>query len=253
MKLGFIGLGNIASAVATGVARDGHQIYVSQRGAAHAAKLDDQFDAVAIADNQTVLDNSDVVFLGTTAEAAPEVLKPLEFRPDQKVISFMVGISTKDIQSLIAPAQFEAIMIPYPSIAEGGSPLMAYPQSDTIDSLVGKTNTVVSLSTEAALSDFLAAQAILSPIVKMLATGADWLAAKTGDYHGAEQFLRLLVGGSLLAKPTSERDVLPALIAALNTPGGLNRQFREFMEAEGAFASTERGLDALSKRLSEAS
>lgn len=44
--------------------------------------------------------------------------------------------------------------------------------------------------------------------------------------------------------------VLPELIAALNTPGGLNRQFREQMESDGVFAAAKHGLDDLAQRLS---
>jgi len=34
------------------------------------------FDCVAIADNQAVLDQSNVIFLGLTVGAAPEILEP---------------------------------------------------------------------------------------------------------------------------------------------------------------------------------
>ncbi|WP_027259150.1 NAD(P)-binding domain-containing protein [Leisingera aquimarina] len=250
MKLGFLGFGSIASAVAQGCVADGHDLWISERSTTRSSALAAAHGNVSVADMQAIVDHAEVVFLGTTAETAPGALAPLSFRAGQKVISFMVGIETDEIKKLIAPAEFEAIMIPFPSIAEGNSPVLTYPQSDTIDAIFGASNTVVSVASEAALNDFLAAQAVLSPIVKLLATAVDWLATRTGDYHGSEQFLRLLVGGSLMAKPMDARKVLPELIEALNTPGGLNRQFREQMECDGAFAAAKRGLDDLGKRLS---
>jgi pyrroline-5-carboxylate reductase len=119
-----------------------------------------------------------------------------------------------------------------------------------VETVFGVNNTVISLPSEEALADYLAAQAVLSPILKVLGTSVDWLARKTGDYQSSEKFLRLLVGGSLMAKPMSAENVLPELIEALNTPGGLNRQFREFMADEGVYDATERGLRALADRLS---
>ena len=252
MRLGFIGFGSIASAVAQGCIGDGHELRISERSVERSTEMARIHANCEVAGLQAIVDFAEVIFLGTTAETASEALSGLSFREGQRVISFMVGIKTKEIRTLIAPATFEAIMIPFPSIAEGGSPVLAYPRSDTIEEIFGAANTVVPVTSEAALNDFLAAQAVLSPTVKLLATAVDWLAARTGDYHGSEQFLRLLVGGSLMAKPMDSKDVLPGLIESLNTPGGLNRQFREQMEREGVFAAAESGLDALAKRLAGA-
>lgn len=251
MTLGFIGLGTIASAVVEGIAGDGHSIMVSERSTERSSDLAARYSNVRVSDNQTVADQSDLLFLGTTAQVAADVLSALTFRPDQRVVSFMVGMPTVEIKALIAPAVFEAIMIPFPSIADGGSPVLVCPNSNVIADLFGIANTVISLSNEGALNDFLAAQAVLSPSLKMVATAVDWLGDKTGDPHGAEQFLRVLIGGSIMAKPMSDQSVLPQMIEALNTPGGLNREFREFMETRGMFEATKQGLDQLARRLSE--
>lgn len=251
MKLGFLGFGSIASAVAQGCVQDGHDIRISARSAARASAFAAAHDNVQIADGQAIVDHAEVLFLGMTAEAARDALTELRFRADQRVVSFMVGIPTEDVAALVAPATFDAVMIPFPSIAEGGSPVLVCPQSDVVSALFGPSNTVIGVDTAAALNDFLAAQAVLSPIVKILSTSADWLADRTGDAHGAEQFLRLLVGGSLMAKPMETRGVLPELLDALNTPGGLNRQFREHMEDAGAYTATQAGLEVLAKRLAE--
>jgi pyrroline-5-carboxylate reductase len=249
MRIGIIGLGSIASAVCTSLARAGHPLTVSQRSVARARDLSARFSGVTVAENQTVLDQSDVVFLGTTAEQAPEVLRDLRFRDDHQVISFMVGIAWDDLGALVTPARTVATMIPFPSVAEGGSPILVHPQSDMIDALFGKTDTVLSLPDAASLNDFLAAQTVLSPIVQMLATAAHWLGDRTGASAQSEQFLRLLVGGSIMARPLTDENVLRDLISALNTPGGLNRTLRELMEAHGTFDKTRDGLDLLAKRL----
>lgn len=250
MKLGFLGFGSIASAVAQGCVADGHEIRISERSITRSSAMAAFYGNVSVAEMQAIVDHAEVVFLGMTAETARAALAPLSFRAGQKVVSFMVGIETDEIEKLIAPAEFEAIMIPFPSISAGNSPVLAYPQSDVIDAIFGASNTVVSVTSEASLNDFLTARAVLSPIVKLLAIAVDWLAMRTGDYHGSEQFLRLLVGGSVTAKPMDAHKVLPELIAALNTPGGLNRQFRERMESDGVFAAAKHGLDDLAQRIS---
>jgi len=67
MRLGVTGCGTIASAVVRGVADDGHSIAVSERSSTHANALAEAYENVRIADNQAVVDASDVIFLGLMA------------------------------------------------------------------------------------------------------------------------------------------------------------------------------------------
>lgn len=61
----------------------------------HSAALD-SYDNVQVADNQGVVDASDVLFLGLMAEVAQDLLGSLTFREGQIAITFMVGASLKD-------------------------------------------------------------------------------------------------------------------------------------------------------------
>ena len=91
MRLGVIGTGTIATAAMRGIAGDRHQIAVSRRSAANAQALARDFANVAVADNQTVLDESDVIFVALLAGDAPQILRALRFRPDQRVITLMTA------------------------------------------------------------------------------------------------------------------------------------------------------------------
>jgi pyrroline-5-carboxylate reductase len=245
MKIGVIGTGTIASAVITGIANEGHQIVVSNRSAAKAERLKATFPNIEIADNQSVIDASDVIFLGTTAEVADQVLAELVFRPDQRVISFMVGISARQILALVAPASFDSTMIPFPSIAHGGSPVLVCPESALVKSLFETENTIFSFETTDQMDAYLTAQAVLSPALKVTEVAAQWLAKRTGDTAIADQFLRLLVGSTL-----SSSSLLDAL-TDLNTPGGLNAELREHLAELGGYDAVLSGLDRLERRLAE--
>lgn len=249
MNIGYLGFGTIALACARGLVADGHQIVVSRRNADNARAMADAHDNVRVADNQQVVDASDVLFIGSTAEAASEMLTPLRFRPNQIVLSFMVGLSAEQVAELVAPATFEAIVIPFPAIAQGGSPLLTYPASPVTQALYGQSNTVITLQSDADFSAFLSAQAVLSVVAKLMADSIGWLGDKTGNHGDAERFLRLLVGGSILADPIETSGAMATLVEALNTPGGLNRQLREFMADAGTYNTLDAGLTQLSDRL----
>lgn len=255
MRIGVIGTGTIASAVIHGIANDDHQIVVSDRNAENAQALAAAYASVTVAANQDVLDAVDVVFLGTTDVVARRVLPDLEFRQDHVVISLMAGPTLPEIAALVAPASAEALMIPFPFIAQGQSPILCYPASDVVQQLFGGTNSVLAMSTMAEMNSYLSAQALLSPVLKMLAQGAAWLGTQTGDqtndHQKAEKFLRLLIGGSLLANPLDTPDVVASLIADLDTPGGFNARLRDHMAQHGTYDALAQGLDLLSSRSQE--
>lgn len=239
MKLGFIGTGTIASAVVRAIAPDGHQIVVSERGTKHSTELATAFDNVAATDNQGVLDAADVIFLGLLATHAPRVLGDLRFRADHRVISFMAALGLDQVAALIAPARAAAIMMPFPAVAKGGSPIIMLGDEALVREIFGATNAVCPLADDRALNAYLAAQAVLSPIAKIVANATGWLAAQGSDPVDADAFLRALVTSSL-----AETDA-GALIAAFNTQGGYNQRLRQHMQAAGIDAALTAGLDAL--------
>lgn len=253
LRLGIVGLGTIASAVASSLARRGHSLTVSERGAGHVARLKAAYPQITVASNQAVIDASDLVFVGTTGSKAPQVLEALTFRTGQRVVSFMADISIEEVAALVAPARIEALMIPFPSIAQGGSPILIQPKSATLEALFGDDNRLYAVESDAALQAYMSAQAVLSPVIKLLDETQGWLAdrldeAGQGDALASEAFLRQLVGNSLLARPLSDGGVLAKLLADLSTPGGFNAELRDVLADAGSFEALQAGLDGLLKR-----
>ena len=240
MRIGVLGLGTIATAVVEGIAGDGHDITVSTRSQTNSSRLAHQFESVAVADNQAVVDASDIVFLGLTADAAPNVLETLRFREGQQVVSLMADLSLEATARLVAPADMAARMIPFPSIATGTSPILAYGDRVLVERLFGARNSIFALDSEDDLAIYLCAQAVLSPAVAMVKDAADWLVDQgSHDAEIAEAFLRTLVGSSLLGSPCSE------LLRALDTPGGYNQRMRKHMLSSGLSENLRDGLDRL--------
>ncbi len=253
MRLGVIGTGTIASALVTGIAADGHDIWVSDRGADNASRLAARFANVTIAGNQAVIDQSDVIFIGLMADIAPAILGALTFRAEQRVVSLMAGPSLSDVCDMVPPARVEALAIPFPSIAQGGSVLMTYPQSDLLQALFGVRNHLFAMADPDEMATFLAAQAVLSPVLTLLDETASWMARRTGDPARSDRFVRLLTSASLSAQPPQDAAVLPLLLQQLDTAGGLNAQLRDFMAARGMGKAIGDGLNHLETRLKDPS
>lgn len=239
MRIGVIGCGTIASAVIRGIAEDRHRITVSERSASHANALAETYENVSIADNQSVVDASDVIFLGLMAEVAPDILGALRFRDEQRMISFMAAATLKQADAMVHPARVVAIMMPFPGISSGGTPIMMQGDAVLVGELFGARNSIFPLRDADEMAAYLCAQAVLSPVARMVSDAAEWLGERVSDKQQGEAFLRALVASNLSDIESA------ALIEALNAPGGYNQRLRLHMEASGMGDALGRGLNQL--------
>lgn len=239
MRIGVLGCGTIASATVHGIAGDGHQITVSERSASRARLLADTYDNVTIAGNQGVVDASDVIFLGLMADVAAEVLGPLTFHEGQRVITFMASATLQQADALVRPASAVALMMPFPAIANGGTPVMMQGDAELVTEIFGNRNQIFVLASADEMAAYLCAQAVLSPVARMVSDAADWLGERVADKKQGEAFLRELVASSL-----ADSECGP-LIEALNAPGGYNQRLRQHMEASAMGDALKAGLNAL--------
>ncbi len=239
MRIGVIGCGTIARAAVEGIVHDGHEITVSERSAHHSSSLAEAYENVHIADNQGVVDASDILFLSLMAENAPDVLGPLEFQEGQVAITFMAGASLEEADALVRPARATAIMMPFPGIAQGGTPIMMSGDVKIVTDIFGTRNSIFPVRDADEMAAYLGAQAVLSPVARMVGDAADWLGDRVSDKNQGEAFLRELVASNLSVTACEP------LIEALNTPGGYNQRLRLHMEAHGMTIALKNGLSKM--------
>lgn len=247
-RIGFIGTGEIASAMVHGLTGQGHQVLVSERGADMAAQLAD-LDDVKIASNQGVIDSAEIVVLCLLKDVAHAVLPTLKFRADQRVISVMVDVALEALKNMCAPAQDIEITIPLPFVATGGCPLPAYPTAHIVEELFGAKNPVFAVETETGLNAHFGATAMASVAFSQANAAAKWLGGMTGNPTTAEQYLVAMLGGFFQGLPQDGNGRLNEALNALNTEGGLNQTLRVHMERAGVLGDLTDGLDGFRDRL----
>ena len=239
MKLGVLGTGTIATAAVHGIADDGHEIAISPRNKDNAAGLAARYANVTIHENQVVIDKSDVIFLGLMPDIAASILPELTFKAGQIVISFIADLTLEEIGAMVSPASAQALMLPFPNIASGGSVIPMIGAAETVEVIFGKANSLTVLNNQAEMDAILCAQAVLSPAAKLVKDAALWLEDNGVEMARGEPFLRQLVASNLAETAT------PELLEALNTEGGYNQRLRQYMDAEGMPQKLFAGLDKL--------
>ena len=116
---------------------------------------------------------------------------------------------------------------------------MMQSDSELVGQIFGGRNSIFPVNDAAEMDAYLCAQAVLSPVARMVADAADWLGERVADKPQAEAFLRALIATNLSAVPCE------TLIEALNTPQGYNQRLRLHMEDSGMGDTLKAGLDKM--------
>jgi pyrroline-5-carboxylate reductase len=247
-RIGFIGTGHIAAPMIRTLARDGHDLLISQRSEVVSSALAAMFSNVTSADNQAVVDGADIVFLSVRPQQAHGVIDPLVFRAGQQIVSVMAGVSMEDLASLCTPASDICMTIPLGYLEAGGCPLAVFPGAEPLAGLFGAANPVIPVTSEAALNSHFAVCAMVPGLLAMLEAGSDWLARRTGDADAAERYTTELAAGFLAAMEKGAGR-LGVEKNELATEGTLSLMMVEALENAGALDAMTGAMDAIERRL----
>ena len=249
---GVLGVGSIATAIVTGLC-DGvagpPEVVLSPRNAGRAAGLAARLPSVRVArDNQQVVDDSDVVVVCVLPAHAAEVLAGLEFRTGHAVVSAIAGLPVAELAALVAPATDIARSIPLPAVATRGSGTPVYPATPAATELFDRLGGSLEIADEPALEAVSAASATVAAYFRQLGTIADWLSGRGIPAAAARRYV-----ADTFAALSGELDApdvdFAALARAHTTPGGLNEQFAQALDAAGTSDAARAGLDAVLARI----
>jgi len=102
MRLGFIGIGNIATDVIEGFVKSKtkyNRITLSPRNKTKSKYIKNKFKRIFIAkNNQEVIDNSDLIFLAILPNVGLKILPKLKFKKKQIIISFVSTLKYLDLK-----------------------------------------------------------------------------------------------------------------------------------------------------------
>ena len=253
-KLGFVGTGAITSAIVTGLCTRADarcRIAVSPRNAGCAASLATAFPQVRIAaDNQGVLDDSDVVFLAVRPQIVRQVVGELRFRPEHRVISLVATYSRQTIAELVRPASSVVCAVPLPTVAFHEGPTAIFPPDACAASIFELLGRAIEVATETELHALWTATATMATYFRFLRTIASWLSAHGVPETRARDYVVTMFAG--LARAAARRpEPLEHLAGEFATRGGLNEQCAAALCRAGAFDACSGALDGVHARIVE--
>lgn len=250
LRLGIVGVGAIATALVDGLSTGPNaqrlRIVLSPRSADRAAALAARFDQVRVAaDNQEVLDSSDVVLLCVLPGQVADTCRDLEFRADHVVAGLAAGWPPSTLAPLVAPATQVCQLIPLPMVALRTGPIVVAPHLPEIADLLDGCGELVVLDDESQVIALSCASATMSTYFELQRTIVDWAVSTGLPERTSHDYVTALLLGLATEGRTTEPGERASLAAAHETPGGLNEQVRTALTEAGAFRVLTEQLDHL--------
>ena len=253
MRLGFIGTGKIASSVITGICTSKisfNKILVSPRNKNTAQKLKKKFKKVNIAKtNQEVIDKCNWVFLSVTPKVGEKILSKLNFRSNQKIISFISTISLDQLKKIVKKKTKIVRAIPLPPISLRKGPVPIYPPDKQVKSFFDKIGTTVEIKNERTSNFFWATSGLMAAFYELLKVLTDWLVKRGVKRNEAQKYITSLFAALSIDSVNNSIKHLKYLVADSQTPKGLNEQAVKELRRVGFYKSLEKSLNNILKRL----
>ncbi|WP_326822920.1 NAD(P)-binding domain-containing protein [Streptosporangium sp. NBC_01756] len=246
--IGIIGVGEIGRAIVEGLRNEGGaspDVFLSPRGARTAAELSERYEGVHVcADNQEVVDRSELVIIAVRRQDHHEALAGLKVDDDKTVVNLMAGVAADDLRRTLATSAPIIRAIPLPAVRERRSVTVTCPSHPMVDSLFEQLGGALPVADEAAFNVFSALTGTLTAHYAYLATLTSWAIGHGIASDTADQYVRGLfqnVGRSL----GDETRPLHQLAADHETPKGNNERIRTTWFDAANAAALEKALDGL--------
>ena len=251
MKIGFLGTGHITSAVIEGIFKSKlkiDKIYVSPRNREISKKLSKKFKKVIISNNnQKLIDLSNWVFLAITPKVGRKILKDLNFRKNQKIISFISTINLKDLKILTNNKNITRV-IPLPFIGIKIGPIVICPKEKKITQFFNKLGKTIEIKNEKISKSFWTTSSFMAPFYYFLESMSKWLVSKGVNKKSAENYTRELFLALSQDAVHKQKISLKQLVSESQTPGGINAQALRELKKKKFYKIQQKVLNSILKR-----
>ena len=194
-RYGFVGVGTMSSAIVRGMCtlpESPQSVVLSPRGAEKAAALAAAFPGTVsiAADNQGVVDASDVVFVGVLPKQCEEVLRALRFEARHTVVSLVSTAPLSLLHEVCAPVPATQVVraIPLPPVAKHAGACVMTPRHPAITELFDALGTVVAVETEAMMKKMMPVTCIMGQVYAQQRATQRWLEANGVDAAAAAKW-----------------------------------------------------------------
>ena len=189
--------------------------------------------------------------LSVTPKVGEKILSKLNFRSNQKIISFISTISLDQLKKIVKKKTKIVRAIPLPPISLRKGPVPIYPPDKQVKSFFDKVGTTIEIRSEKSSKNFWATSGMMAPFYEMLKVLSGWLVKKGIKRNEAQKYITSLFVALSEDSVINSKKNLKYLVSESQTPGGLNEQGVKELRKSGFYKSLEKSLNNILKRLNK--
>ncbi|NCU69829.1 MAG: hypothetical protein EBV52_00385 [Candidatus Fonsibacter lacus] len=196
MKLGFVGVGKIATSVIEGIFKakiNVKEIILSPKNRKNSKFLQNKFKKIKIAkNNQEVLDKSNWVVLSVTPKIGKQILKNLKFKKNHIILNFMSTIHNSELKKIIFPAKQIFKIAPLPMIKYNLGPIIIYPKNKIIENFFSRLGKVIATNNEKENKKLWVMTSFMATYLEIFNTAHKWFVKKGVKQNKSKEYINHL-------------------------------------------------------------
>lgn len=251
MNIGILGVGVIGRAIVEGLCYDDdqtHRIFLSPRSQKNTNALAKKYNQVIkCQDNQSVIDQSDIIFISVLPNKGLEILEGLSFNKNHHVINLMADKKLDEIRAVIGETASLSHVIPLSFIAKRRGPIALYPKNDMVENLMSQLGHVISVDTYEKIKSMATISGLMTSYYGLLNDIIQWGVKNNLSQEEAKDYTSLFFESlSWYAR----QDNVETLAREM-TPGGLNEMALKYIDQENGFEPWLLALEPIFARLNK--
>ena len=253
MKLGFVGVGKIATSVIEGIFKakiNIKEIILSPKNNKNSKSLKKKFKKIKIAkNNQEVLDKSNWIVLSVTPKIGKKILKKLKFKKNHTILNFMSTIHNSELKKMIFPANQIFKIAPLPMIKYNLGPIVIFPKNKIIENFFNKLGKVIATNDEKENKKLWVMTSFMATYLEIFNTAHKWFVKKGINPNRSKEYINHLFRGlnNELLKNTNYS--LDTIIKEFQTKGGINADLLSRTKKSGIFKNLDKGFNKIYNRI----
>ena len=253
MKLGFVGVGKIATSVIEGIFKakiNIKEIILSPKNNKNSKSLKKKFKKINIAkNNQEVLDKSNWIVLSITPKIGKQILKKLKFKKNHTILNFMSTIHNSELKKIIFPANQIFKIAPLPMIKYNLGPIVIYPKNKIIEKFFNKLGKVIATNDEKENKKLWVMTSFMATYLEIFNTAHKWFVKKGINPNTSKEYINHLfkaLNNELLKNTNYSLD---SMIKEFQTKGGINAELLMRTKKSGIFKNLDKGFNKIYNRI----
>ncbi|MGI9082601.1 MAG: pyrroline-5-carboxylate reductase [Candidatus Fonsibacter lacus] len=253
MKLGFVGVGKIATSVIEGIFKakiNVKEIILSPKNRKNSIFLKNKFKKIKIAkNNQEVLDKSNWVVLSVTPKIGKQILKNLKFKKNHIILNFMSTIHNSELKKIIFPAKQIFKIAPLPMIKYNLGPIIIYPKNKIIENFFSRLGKVIATNDNKENKKLWVMTSFMATYLEIFNTAHKWFVKKGVKQNKSKEYINHLfkaLNNELLKNYNYSID---KMVKEFQTKGGINEELLMRVKKSGIFKNLDKGFNKIYNRV----